>query len=62
MTVATADRELRAAIRQRLEVEGPGCSEATKVACDYVIDLAIERLVLAALVVGRPVRQMEGTA
>lgn len=53
MSVQTADLELRAAIRQRLEVAGPDYSVHTKVAFDYVIDLAIERLILASLMVGR---------
>jgi len=53
MKVIDAEKELRAAFAQRLEVAGPAYSDDTKAACDRVIDLAIERLVLAALMVGR---------
>ena len=54
MTVAAAEEELRGAIRARLEVAAEAYSEETRASADYLVDLAIERLIMAALLVGRP--------
>jgi hypothetical protein len=53
-TVAAAEKDLREAFEQRLEVAPEACSDATRASADFLVDLAIERLILAALAVGRP--------
>lgn len=53
MRIADAEDQLRAAIRQRVEVAGPDYSDDTRATADGLIELAIGGLTLAALQVGR---------
>ena len=53
MSVARADTDLRDAIKLRLEVAGDTYSDETRALADHAVNIAIERLILAALAVGR---------